>query len=154
VNEFSCAIPGYYESDTIFLTDNELNKTIRLNGCMEIDVFKFDCSNNLITKDLRKTLKASEYPKLVIRFLTLDRLESGSDRQYMKGWVEVEVAGVKKTMQISYEYERKNGSVSILNGKKVFCFSDFKLSPPKKMAGIIQIKDEFTVDFRLRLSHM
>src|SRR5215217_5740800 len=41
VNEFSCEVPGYYETDTISLTDDENGKEVTLNGCLEIDIFKF-----------------------------------------------------------------------------------------------------------------
>lgn len=152
INEFACGISGYYQPDTISYVQDYSGKPIRLTGSLEMDVFRFDCHNNLITKDLRKTLKAEEHPKLTIRFVSLERAPSFENTpQHMKGWVEVELAGVRKTFQISYQFLKENNASYVLNGSRVFCFSDFKLTPPRKLAGAIKIKDEFAVDFRLKL---
>lgn len=152
VNEFTCNIVGYYQPDTISYSHDDDGRAVRLNGCLEIDVFRFDCHNKLITNDLRKTLKAEAHPTLIIRFVSLERTPSFQNiTQKMKGWVEVELAGVRKTFQINYEFARKSNDTYLLNGSRVFCFSDFKLIPPRKLAGAIKIKDEFSVDFSLRL---
>lgn len=151
VNVFTCEIPGYYEPDTIFVADDNSGKAVRLNGCLEIDVFRFDCHSKMLTSDLRKTLKAEDHPILIIRFLSLDKAPSfQTTSQCMKGWVEVELAGVKRPFQIAYEFV-KNGSGFLLNGNREFCFSDFKLTPPRKLGGVIQVKDEFHVNFQLKL---
>jgi hypothetical protein len=153
INEFTCDIVGYYGPDTITCgEDGGSGKAVRLNGRLELDVFKFDCHSRLLTKDLRKTLKAEEYPKLAIRFLTLEHIPSFQmNTQNMKGWVEVELAGTRKCFQIDYEFARNTSNSFLLNGKRTFCFSDFKLTPPKKLAGVIKVKDEFNVNFQLKL---
>src|SRR5688500_10053845 len=75
VNTFRCDIQGYYQRDTIICFDNgQLNNPVQLKGSLRIDIFKFDCHNKLITNDLRKTLKADDHPRLVIRFLSLERV--------------------------------------------------------------------------------
>jgi hypothetical protein len=154
VNEFNCDIAGYYQPDTIFCTDDGgSGSAVKLSGCLEIEVFKFDCHSRMITNDLRKTLKAENHPKLIIRFLSLDRVPALSNNtQNMKGWVEVELAGIRKVFQVSYEFVNKGSSIFLLNGTRVFCFSDFKLTAPRKLGGAIQIKDEFRVDFKLKLN--
>ncbi|MBD0378437.1 MAG: YceI family protein, partial [Flavisolibacter sp.] len=115
--------------------------------------FRFDCHSKLLTNDFRKTVKAGEYPKLTIRFLTLDHMPTFQNNlQNMKGWVEVELAGVRRTFQIEYEFNKPATTSYYLNGEKTFCFSDFKLTPPRKMAGAIKVEDEFHVEFRLKLS--
>ena len=152
VNEFNCSIAGYYQPDTISYTEDDNGRAVRLNGCLEIEVFRFDCHNKMITNDLRKTLKAEDHPTLIIRFVSLERTPSFQNiTQRMKGWVEVELAGVRKTFQINYQFARKSNDTYLLNGSQVFCFSDFNLVPPRKLAGAIKIKDEFSVDFSLRL---
>lgn len=152
VNAFSCSIIKYNGTDTIYCSEDGERKTVRLNGGLEIDVFEFDCKKQLITKDLRKTLKEKQYPKLFISFLTLESLPSIKNKtQNIKGWVEVELAGVRRCFQIPFEFSNHDGNSFVLNGKKVFCFSDFKLSAPQKLGGAIQVKDEFIVDFGLKM---
>ncbi len=154
ISEFVCDIAGYYQPDTISCADDGgSGKAVRLSGCLEIDVFKFDCHSRMITNDLRKTLKAEDHPRLKIRFLSLDRLPAlQNNTQSMKGWVEVELAGVRKAFQVDYVFVKKGDASYLLNGTRIFCFSDFNLTAPRKLAGAIQIKDEFRVDFNLKLA--
>jgi hypothetical protein len=153
VNEFNCQVPGYYQTDTIFVSQLSSSKDVRLSGNLEVDVFKFDCHSKMITKDLRKTLKSDQYPKLKIRFLSLDHLpEAQFTAQCIKGMVEVELAGVRKILQIPYVFVNNGTSGYLLNGTKTFYFSDFSLTPPRKLAGIVQVKDEFLVDFKLKVN--
>jgi hypothetical protein len=152
VNEFFCDINGYYKPDTIHCSSSGNEGQARLSGSLELDVFKFNCHSRLITNDLRKTLQANTYPRMTIRFLSLEHVpDFQSDVQCMNGSVEVEIAGVVKKFMIPYEYYKTSSSVFLLNGTKTICFSDFNLKPPRKLAGMIQIKDEFVVDFRLVL---
>lgn len=153
VNEFDCGITGYYQTDTLSYVEDEAGKAVRLNGSLEIDILRFDCHNKMITNDLRKTLKVEDHPKLVIRFLSLERTPSFQNGpQNMKGWVEVELAGTRKAFQVNYEFSKQTNNSYTLVGKRTFCFSDFKLIPPHKLGGAIKVKDDFAVDFTLRLS--
>ena len=152
VNEFACSIAGNNKPDTISYVEDDAGRAVRLDGNLELDVLRFDCQSKMITNDLRKTLKAEDYPKLVIRFLSLERTPSlQSTGQTMKGWVEVELAGTRKAFQVGYEFSKGANNTYILNGKRGFTFSDFKLVPPRKLAGAVKVKDEFAVDFNLRL---
>ncbi|MGV3658422.1 MAG: hypothetical protein ACO1NX_10715 [Chitinophagaceae bacterium] len=152
VNRFTCQIASYVEQDTLTLVPSATGGSVKLNGSLQVDVQRFDCFNKLITSDLRKTLKAKEHPVLKVRFLSLEQApQPGISCQLIKGWVEVELAGVKKVMQIPFEFGSTGTPITTMNGEKLFCFTDFKLSPPTKMAGVVKIKDEFVVDFRLRL---
>lgn len=153
VNAFTCQTPGYHQADTLVCTsEGDATKPVRLTGCLTVDVFSFNCHSKMITGDLRKTLNAKDYPQLTVRFLTMDRLPDFTENtRHLKGWVEVELAGIRKTFQINYEFIKCQPQRFQLNGGRVFCFSDFNLTPPKKLAGTIQIKDEFVVDFRLVL---
>ncbi len=154
INSFGCDIIGYYQTDTISCSDDSSsNKIVALKGCLKIDVLNFDCHNKLITCDLRKTLKADKYPTLVIRFLSLERFpDLQNNKDYLKGWVEINLAGICKRFQINYSFIPSGSSTIRLNGSREFYFSDFKLTPPKKLAGLIKIKDNFSVDFQLVLN--
>ena len=152
VNKFSCEIDGYAQSDTITMSGNESGGAVRLNGTLAVNVLDFDCHSKLITSDFRKTVKAKEHPGLKIKFLSLDRAPFLDNKnQCINGWVEVELAGAKKLIKIPFAFTKENNTTILMNGKKQFCFSDFELTPPKKLAGMVKIVDEFTVDFRLKL---
>jgi hypothetical protein len=151
INSFSCNINKYNYTDTL-LVSTDHTKPVRLSGDLQMNVLAFDCDNSLITKDLRKTLKSDDYPMFSIRFLSLNCMPVLSGNcEYVKGWVEVELAGIVKRFAIDYSISKANTGLILLNGKSNFCFSDFNLSPPRKLAGLIKIKDDFVVKFKLVL---
>ena len=94
---------------------------------------------------------ASKAPSFIV-MAAKDPSGANLDRiQIIKGWVEVEVAGVIKRFELSYSFSSDWPGHILLDGSRTFNFSDFKLSPPKKMAGLIKIKDAFDVNFKLIL---
>lgn len=151
VNEFSCKIREYAAKDTITCSD-EPAKTITLSGELKMDVLSFNCNSSVITKDLRKTLKAETYPTFNIRFLSLQSMPTLlRNTELIKGCLEVELAGVVKKFELNYAFTAIGAGYIKLTGSHRFCFSDFNLSPPRKLAGLIKIKDEFDVSFQLIL---
>jgi len=151
VNNFTCNITEYAAKDTIICIDDP-SKPIKLSGELQMDILSFDCNSIMITKDLRKTLKAEAYPTFHIRFLSLQSMPAlQHNTELIKGCLEVELAGVVKKFELYYSFTAIGASYIKLKGSHKFCFSDFKLSPPRKLAGLIKIKDEFDVNFQLVL---
>ena len=154
VNRFTCVIKSIGVCDTLFVTKNT-GTAVALNGCLKLDVLAFNCHNNLIQKDLRKTLKAEQYPKMSIRFLSLKKMPTLiRQTEDITGWVEVELAGIKKVMELNYSFLTNAAGEILLNGSRKFCFSDFSLAPPRKLAGLVKIRDEFDVQFQLVLKRV
>ncbi len=151
VNHFTCSVSSLASYDTIIVL-NDAVSSLALKGSIKMDVLSFDCHNNLIRKDLRKTLKSEEHPHMVIRFLTLKTMPGLTFKtEQISGWVEVELAGVKKVFELHYTFTKAATGSIRLNGGRKFCFSDFSLEPPRKLAGLIKIRDEFDVKFELML---
>jgi hypothetical protein len=151
VNSFTCNISQYNDKDTIAFF-GESNKTIKLNGDLTMDILSFDCHSSMVNKDMQKTLKADVYPQLKIRFLTLQNMPlMQQNTEQVKGWLEVELAGVIKRIEMIYTISKAGNNFIQMSGSRNFTFSDFKLSPPQKFAGLIKIRDEFNVNFQLVL---
>ena len=153
VNNFECGIKGYYQPDTIYCYEpNNINKMVTLKGDLRLNIFAFDCNKKMLTNDLRKTLKAVEYPTMIIRFLSLERSPViNNNKDFLKGLVEIELAGICRRFEINYSFLKTNTSCIQLNGGRTFTFADFKLIPPQKFAGLIKVKDLFAVNFQLIL---
>ncbi len=154
VNSFGCDIAGYYQPDTIYCSEEiTASQPVTLNGNLQLDIRSFDCHNKMLTSDLRKTLKASEYPTLVIRFLSLERAPAiCGNKDSLNGWVEIELAGIRKRFEVCYTFLKTGPSSILLHGKRSFSFTDFKLTPPKKYVGLVKVNDKFNVDFNLLLN--
>jgi hypothetical protein len=155
ITDFTCDIKGYYQQDTIcYSMQDDRNKVVNLKGQLSINVNNFDCHNKMLTKDLRKTLRADLYPNMVVRFIGFQRMPAFvNNKDVIRGWVEVELSGTCKRFEICYKLE-KTGSVINLNGVKSFSFSDFNLVPPQKLGGIVKVKEDFSVDFNLVLNQL
>jgi hypothetical protein len=125
---------------------------VLLSGNIQLDVQNFDCHNGIMTADLRKTLKAKEYPKLVIRFLNITRYPDANARQSItKGAVFIELAGVSKRFDVDYKVVSADNNYINLVGSRVVNFSDFNISPPRKLGGMIRTRNELSVEFNLRI---
>jgi hypothetical protein len=74
--------------------------------------------------------------------------------ELVTGWVEVELAVVRKKFELIYSFRETSLGIMRLNGGRKFHFSDFSLAPPEKFAGLIKIRDEFDVNFMLILKTM
>jgi hypothetical protein len=156
VNEFKCDIVEYLNRDTILLyKDNSTaQKPVITKGGLTININRFDCHQNYVTADLKKTLKAKENPYLKINLVSFGYLKSNQFNQAIKGNVEILLAGVSKMIEFDYAVIQNQAGVLHLLGTKKLLFSDFKLVPPKKLAGLIKVEEEITVSFRLILRYV
>lgn len=134
VNTFKCTNINFKNSPTIYsFTGNQLPN-------LQLQVNDFDCKNRMMTADFRKTLHSDKYPVLTIKFLNFTK--TGANR--FSATVEVKMMTVTRKYNIEFS-EYKNSLV----GNKRLKFSDFNIVPPKKMGGMVYVKDELDLLFSL-----
>lgn len=152
INTFTCQTNGAFKAETLRGLVTKSNKTVEMAGAITVPIEQFDCKNRMLNTDLRKTLKADTYPEMKIQFLSLERMPIPNEGEdYVSGYVIIELAGKKKKFHLRYAFsEIPNGL--ILSGSRSFSFADFELSPPKKVGGLIKVRDDFDVGFTLVLS--
>ena len=151
INKFSCKIANYSVPDTLTFYKNNTTGYLKISGCLQLDVNDFDCHNKVMTSDLRKTLKAKEFPKLIIRFMSLNRYPDFDNPSDVKGTVTIELAGVQKLFEVDYKVIPDGAKSLTLIGSRELKFSDFKIVPPRKIGGMIQTKNNLNVEFNLGL---
>lgn len=151
VNTFSCAINGFVKPDTIFVNRNS-NQPVQLKGSIRLNVQSFDCNKPAMTADLRKTLRAKEFPQLKVQFISIQKYPyANTMRDVTKGVVIIELAGVSKRCEINYQIVSAESSFINLVGTRKLNFSDFNIEPPRKLGGMIRSEDELSVVFNLRM---
>ena len=151
INTFSCLVADNTPIDTLTGTLNR-DGTVGMSGKINLDIFGFDCHNPMMTLDLRKTLKAKDYPTMHINFLSLNKMpELKYLPEPIKGWVNIELSGVTKRYEVSYRFSMDNAKVIHLIGDRSVNFSDFNITPPRKLGGIIRANDKLEVEFSLDL---
>lgn len=151
INKFSCIIPDYTEPDTLTIYKSKANEPLKISGSMVLNVQDFDCHNPIMTKDLRKTLKAKEFPKLIIRFINLSRYPDHHQADKVNGAVTIELAGVTKRFDIDYKIIPIGNNSLTLIGTRPLNFSDFNIVPPRKIGGMIHTNNELNVVFNLHM---
>ncbi|MDO6429468.1 hypothetical protein Q4E93_02635 [Flavitalea sp. BT771] len=148
VNRFCCQVNEYTGPDTITLNPAGAS----FLGTLSVNIEDFNCNNRIMTGEFKRTLKYHDYPRLTIRFISLEKMPSfGVAAESVKGSVEVELAGISRKFEVMYSACRKNEGNVELVGYRVFGFSDFGLVPPHKMGGLIRVNDKLDVQFRLQL---
>lgn len=152
INKFSCAIDSYPKPDTIGVVQDKATKKICLSGSMNIAIAGFNCKNEMMTKELRKTLKEDQYPEIQISFISLSTLPNlDRNPKDLTGTVAIEIAGVRKRFDVNYTMSMaENGEIN-LSALRDINFSDFNLTPPRKMGRLVQAKDKLSVALSLRM---
>ncbi len=150
VHKFSCDIVGYNKADTITVRD--MTQLVRLTGSVNLEVSNFNCHNIMMTKQLRKTLKATDYPTLCIDFISLSGMPRFKlEADILQGVVEIHLAGKSKRYLVDYVLSTDADKTFQLHGRREINFSDFDLTAPKKVGGMVSAKDKLLVDFNLHL---
>lgn len=153
VNNFKCDIVEYLKQDTIFLYKDATQgqKPFAIKGGLNININRFDCHQNHITADLKKTLKAKENAYMKISLISLGYIRPNTLNQAVKGYVEIQLAGITKRIEVDYAVANNQPGLLNLIGTKKVLFSDFGLIPPSKLAGLIKVEQEIKVRFELKL---
>ena len=153
INSFVCEVTQSAAADTInHYSFDHVKKYIPLSGMLYIDVTGFNCHNPMMTSDLRKTLKYKEYPKLIINFISLQKLpDLKNNKEQITGLVDIELSGVKKRFNIEYEFQFSKANEIQVIGMKQILFSDFNLTPPRKLGGMIKTNNELNITFNISM---
>lgn len=151
INTFICIIANYSRPDTLTFNKNKSAQSVKASGALKLSIQEFDCHNRVMTADLRKALKAKEYPNLIIRFLSLSRYPDLNGSQTVKGMVTIELAGTAKQFEVDYKVIPGEENSLKLIGTRAVRFSDFNITPPRKMGGMVQAKNDLNVEFNLNL---
>jgi hypothetical protein len=150
INNFSCEITNYANPDTIVVSRNN-NQPIQLSGNIKLDVQNFNCHNPVMTADLRKTLKVKQFPKVMIYFVSMNKYPDFASKQEIKGVVVIVLAGVSKRLEVDYKVIAADKNFIHMVGSRKINFSDFDITPPRKLGGMIQTNNELSVVFTLKM---
>ncbi len=149
INKFNCTIPDYPLPDTLTFSREKNTETIRISGAMVLEVKNFDCHHPIMTADLRKTLKVKEFPKITVTFISLSKYPE-HDNENITGTVTIQLAGATRRFEVDYRFTQQNDETLTLIGTKQVNFSDFNITPPRKLGGMIKTNNELSVEFILK----
>lgn len=152
VNKFNCDIVNYSNPDTIYVLNPSTQQYLPVKGALRLDISKFDCHLAVMTNDLFKTLKGKQFPTMLVQFVSLSKFpDFNAPNSIITGVVIIELAGVLKSYIVNYTFSRDAAKTIHLIGKRQVNFSDFNLTPPRKLGGLIKTKQELDVEFHLMM---
>ncbi len=133
VNNFEC-INNKFKAETgvYYFSEKNLPNIV-------LKVIDFDCGNRMMTRDFQKILNAEKYPDMIIKFINFTKTQKS-----FLAVVEVKMMNQSKRYNIEFRIENNK-----LIGRKNVKFSDFNITPPKRMGGMIVVKDDLNLTFSL-----
>jgi hypothetical protein len=144
VNTFTCVYDAVTLSRKLPVTYTESGNTMRFHN-LEMDLKNngFNCGNKMINKDFHELLKTEKYPTINFKLLSIKK-EAGK----MTAEVAIEIAGKKNRYSFPIN---ANGELAPLEGLLCLNITDFGLTPPKKMMGMIVVREDIEIVFGLDL---
>ncbi|RUT69366.1 hypothetical protein D0817_16120 [Flavobacterium cupreum] len=121
--------------DTIFLNSNKkniFNTAIKMTN--------FDCHNKIMSKDLKGTVKAAEFPNSTVSITEIK--QSGKNYKCSLSFFITDKTLKYKDFSLYTVNDKIQGTLNLK-------FSDIGLEPPVKMAGLIKVKDDIVINFYL-----
>ncbi|MEQ8323285.1 MAG: hypothetical protein RIC15_10805 [Vicingaceae bacterium] len=146
--DISCrglVVEGDFEKNAIVLS----NATLSLESC------GFDCGNILMNKDFRHTIKSKEHPEILMEIHELHfecRPEKDGEEVKVKALVHLTVAGVKKVYSINAKSTLSENNLFVTGLFSVY-MTDFCLSPPSLMFGMVTVDPILEIGFHFVLSN-
>ena len=100
----------------------------------------FGCHNFLLNRDFKKTIKAKEFKDIRVEMCRLRK----TGHHYMCD-LKLKLAGKEKMYENTSLRTKGNG----LAGTLIVQFSEFDLTPPKKLGGLVKVKEDIKISINL-----
>ena len=147
VNRFSFK----YTSSSSDLANSHFYPSLFQGNEIKIPVREFEPSNPLMYNDFLTHLHEHQYPDITIKFSDLglnNVIIPFTDSMHE---VMITIAGVTRDYNIDCIIQNC-GTHYILRGSKIVRLTDFHITPPEKLTGLVKVKDEITVSFGIILN--
>ncbi len=144
INKFGCEFNTLYLEQCREIVYNKKGNYITFkNAVLSLKNEGFDCGNKGINRDFHSLLNTKDYPKITLELteITLDKSNRG------KACVKINIAGKEKSYTVPIDIVSSPSSHFI--GKLKLDIRDFNLEPPKKLLGLIVIREEIEINFDL-----
>ncbi len=145
IKAFECVFDMNFlkkENQIKFLKDDPSHIRFK-NAVLSLDTKGFDCGSRPINSDFHKLIQSDKYPQILIELLEVRLQEKG----FANAVVNITIAGTRKEHTFPIKYSE--GAVSRIDGILLLDIRDFNLEPPKKLFGMIVVKDEIKINFNL-----
>ncbi|MBI1226141.1 MAG: hypothetical protein GC192_12975 [Bacteroidetes bacterium] len=156
VNGFTCDCNETFQPQQ-FVVENEADGGLSLNfqmATLSLKIKSLDCGNALMNKDLQKALHASEHPSITIELKKVEqdkcnRLTELKDWVKLKALTKITLNGVSQEYWLSITAKKFSPNQFRFICTKTLNMSDFGVTPPVAMMGMIKVQDAITINLDL-----
>ena len=125
-----------------------VHNEVRVSMCVR----SFDCGNHAMNEDMYEAMKSDSFPtiefELIDATLASDTGSADSVRD-INTIGKLTIAGITKTVPMSIAIRQSSPERFIITGSKALSMTDFGITPPTALWGIIKTNDRLTVNFQL-----
>lgn len=146
ISAFTCAFdPEMIPSSKKVKVTEKKDVLFFENAILKLDNTGFDCGSKGINRDFHALIKTEDYPFIL---LELKKLTMNSPKEAVAD-VLISIAGKKKNYKLPVEIIE--GEIPQYKGNLSLNINDFNLEPPKKMFGLIVVKEDIDINFNLNV---
>jgi len=119
---------------------------------LEVPVDSLECGRDKMNHDLQKAMKADEHPDINFRLSEASgtggsiTAESGLNVTAV-GFLSV--AGVERKVAVQATAQENDGGAFRISGSLPIQMTDYSITPPRALRGLIRVRDEIVVQFDL-----
>lgn len=144
INTFGCAFDTFYLEPCrdVFYKKAGSNIVFR-NALLSLRNEGFNCGNKAINKDFHDLLQTKDHPRITLELTEINLSQNNKGMACVK----ISIAGRENTYFVPVQIF--NGPTNRFVGTLSLNIRDFGLEQPKKLLGLIVIKEEIEINFDL-----
>lgn len=101
-----------------------------------------------LDKNMHKALKVAEFPEITFNLV---RIEAGSAPNTLKAFGTLKIAGVQKEVVLDLKTAVNASTITVM-GELALLMTDYGITPPKAMLGMLKTDPKITVTFETVLA--
>lgn len=146
INKFQCDFDTAYLKEAQKVYYSRKDSIMNFTGAVLIlNNQGFDCGNKGINQDFHDLIKSDEYPEI---HLEISKVKLRT-KAFGVATICITMAGNQRYYEVPININ--NGEIAEFQGELELNIRDFNLEPPKKLFGIIVVKDEIEITFDLQV---
>lgn len=142
INTFGCEFNTFYlEPCREVIYKKSGNNILFKNAILSLRNEGFDCGHKAINKDFHALLQTEDHPSITLELTEISLLPNNNGRACVK----ITIAGKENTYYVPVHVI--TGTTNRFAGWLQLNIRNFGLEPPKKLFGMIVIKEEIDINF-------
>lgn len=154
VNSFDCAWTDRFSKATVLMTCVEGGNVMLFDkAALLLRTSGLDCDNELMNEDLRKTMKADQYPFIVVSLESVKiingSLKNIGESAMLKAEALFTITNVRRKVILDVKARRESENQFRFTSTVSIQMTDYGIEPPSVLLGLIKVRDNISLNFDL-----